>query len=128
MSIQQYVENRLDKAGPRIALRLENELKLAAPVNKDTTAKNRGDLRRSINVIWEDGFIRIFANNNIFHVIFGTRPHAITAKNKKALAFKMGGNNVVVKSVMHPGTRPNPFIQDVLFRRLQPIIMEELNR
>lgn len=128
MKLQKYVENILDKAGPRIALRIENELKLAAPVNKDTEAKNRGDLRRSITVLWQRGLIRIFANDNIFHVIFGTRPHKITAKNKKALAFKVGGNNVIVKSVMHPGTRPNPFIQDVLFRRLQPIIMEELNR
>ena len=128
MSLQQFVDNIMDKAGPRIALRLENELRLAAPVNKNTEAKNRGDLRRSIIVLYTNGFIKIFANDNIFHVIFGTRPHPITPKNKKALAFKTGGKNVVVKSVMHPGTKPNPFIQDILFRKLKDIITEEINR
>ena len=128
MKIQQYMDNRLEDAGPRIALRIENELRLAAPVNKDTEAKNRGDLRRSLVVLYQNGLLKIFANDNIFHVIFGTKPHKITPKNKNALAFKVGGKAIVVKKVMHPGTRPNPFIQDVLFRKLKDVIIEELNR
>ena len=128
MSLQKFIDDKLDKAGPRIALRVENELKLEAPVNKNTEAKNRGDLRRSINVTYDNGELKIFASDIIFFVLFGTKPHEITPKNKKALAFKAGGKNIVVKKVMHPGTRPNPFVQDVLFRQLKQIIMEEINR
>lgn len=128
MKLQDYINNILDKAGDRIALRIENELKLEAPVNKDTEAKNRGDLRRSIVVKYEKGEIIISASDIINYVIYGTNPHEITPKNKNALAFKVGGKAIVVKKVMHPGTRPNPFIQDVLFRQLKQIIIEELNR
>ena len=128
MSLQQYMQGRMDNAGPRIALRLENELRLAAPVNKNKEAKNRGDLRRSITVLYSIGIIKIFANDIIFHVIFATKPHEITPKNKNALAFKVGGKAIVVKKVMHPGTKANPFIQDILFRKLKDIIVEELNR
>ena len=34
-----------------------------------------------------------------------TRPHKITAKNKSALSFFIGGKAVVVKSVNHPGSK-----------------------
>ena len=128
MSLQQFIDNRLDQAGPRIALRIENELKLEAPVNKDKEAKNRGDLRRSIVVKYENEELIINASEIIFYILDGTRPHEITPKNKNALAFKVGGKAIVVKKVMHPGTRPNPFIQDVLFRQLRQIVIEELNR
>lgn len=39
------------------------------------------------------------------------KPYPIFPKTKQALAFKVGGNLVIVKSVKaHPGQRPNPFI------------------
>lgn len=52
------------------------------------------------------------------HVQFGTGLHGpkgkaypIFPKRKKALAFKIGGENVVVKYVKaHPGRKPDPFI------------------
>lgn len=44
----------------------------------------------------------------------GTRPHKITAKNAKALKFKVGGQTVIVKSVQHPGTRARPFLDRAL--------------
>lgn len=127
MMLQQYLDGRLNSAMPRIVLRLENELKLAAPVNKDKTAKNRGDLRRSINLTYGRDEIIIFANEIIFYVLYGTKAHIIKAKNKKVLANKKKGI-IFGKSVMHPGTRPNPFMQDIIFRKLKQIIMEELAR
>lgn len=42
-----------------------------------------------------------------YHVIFGTKPHKITARNKKALNVPGFG---IFKSVMHPGTKSNPFV------------------
>ena len=34
-----------------------------------------------------------------------TKPHIILPKNKRALAFIMGGKDIVVKSVHHPGSK-----------------------
>ncbi len=36
---------------------------------------------------------------------FGTPPHEIAASAKQALAFQMGGQDVVVRRVHHPGTQ-----------------------
>ena len=42
---------------------------------------------------------------------FGTRPHEIRAKKGKALAFKSGGQTVIVKKVNHPGTKAQPYVR-----------------
>lgn len=44
-------------------------------------------------------------------VEFGTPPHTIRPKTKKALAFKVGGQDVVVSQVKHPGTTAQPFMR-----------------
>jgi len=44
-------------------------------------------------------------------VIRGTRPHPIVPDERKALAFTAGGRDLVRSRVLHPGTRPNPFIE-----------------
>ena len=60
---------------------------------------------------------RIFNNTEYaIDVEFGTPPHTIRPKNKKALAFNLvieGGQvkRIVVKSVQHPGTPPQPFFR-----------------
>lgn len=41
----------------------------------------------------------------------GSKAHIIRARKKKALAFKYKGQNVVVKSVRHPGTAGRPFLR-----------------
>lgn len=41
----------------------------------------------------------------------GSRPHTIRARKKKALAFKVGGRTVLVKSVRHPGAQGRPFLR-----------------
>lgn len=56
------------------------------------------------------------------HIEFGTKPHVIRARKKKALAFFFGtskvlgggGTEVVVRSVKHPGTRAYKFMQNAL--------------
>lgn len=122
MNLQQYLVSSLEQAGPRIALRLQNELKIESPVDK-------GRLRSSITVLYADRMLKIFAVDYIFHVEFGTKPHIIRPKRAGgALKFKVGGQEVIVKQVNHPGTRPNPFVRDTVFRQLRNIIIEELNR
>jgi len=49
-------------------------------------------------------------------VMYGTRPHVIRARRAKALHFRMGGREVFCKSVNHPGTRPNRFMERALNR------------
>lgn len=119
--LEQFVNKELDNRGSRIALRLESALKIAAP--SDT-----GRLRSSIKVFYENGILKIFAAEHVFHVEFGTKPHDIKPKNKKALKFQKGGKNIIVKAVKHPGTKPNPFIRKTLFTQLPIIIREELSR
>ena len=47
-------------------------------------------------------------------VEYGTSPRVIKAVNKKALKFKMGGKEVIVKQVNHPGTEAQPFFRPAL--------------
>lgn len=42
---------------------------------------------------------------------YGTSAHEITPNTQKALAFKANGQDVVVKKVHHPGTKPNPVLR-----------------
>ena len=59
---------------------------------------------------------------------YGTLPHKITAKNKKALKFKdPSGDNVIVKSVNHPGTRPTFFMRDTIHRKTEEVLKRTLD-
>ena len=49
----------------------------------------------------------------------GSRPHKIVAKNAKALKFTVGGKTVFARSVWHPGTKANPFIEAGIFAVLE---------
>lgn len=121
MELEEYIKSRFLLAVDRISLRLENELKKECPVRE-------GRLRNSIKVFFEDGMFKIFAAEHIFHVEFGTKPHIIKPKSKKALKFKSNGKDIMVKLVRHPGTKPNPFVRKTLFTQFPNIIREELNR
>lgn len=62
-------------------------------------------------------------------VEFGSKPHIIRPKKKKALAFKPGGGfrfwdesgRVVLKSVKHPGTDPQPFLGPAMEGEVRPM-------
>ncbi len=119
MFLMSEIERRLKRALPHIAIRVQNELILASPV--DT-----GRLRNSIKVIsTNEGIVIVMVDYAMF-VEFGTPPHTISPKDKKALKFKKGKKNIIVKKVKHPGTRPNPFIRNTLRNKLGQIIIEEL--
>ena len=107
----------------RIAVRFQNVLKINAPVDK-------GILRNSIVVRPTDDSLGLIIKMVEYgkEVEFGTNPHVIVPNTKKALAFGKGENRVVVKSVRHPGTRPNPFIRTSLRTELPRIVREELSK
>lgn len=71
-----------------------------------------GRLRQSIHIWVTGGQVKIGPDTEYAAFVeFGTKPHVIEAKNKKALAFSMGGNKVIVKRVNHPGTRAQPYVR-----------------
>lgn len=82
------------------------------------------DMKKSViyNISLEDDET-FYANEILTH---NTPPHIIKPMSKKALKFKMGGKDVIVKQVKHPGSRPTPFIRTAINTKLRGIIMEEL--
>jgi len=107
----------LDKAMPGIAIELAGELKIKTPA--DT-----GRLRNSIKIKSnKNGLVITMANYGKF-VEFGTLPHIIKPKNKKALSWK--GAKHPMKMIKHPGNRPNPFIRTTLRQKLPNIISKHL--
>ena len=114
------LQEALDKAMPSIARRLWNELTITCPV--DTSR-----LVNSIKVKAVDGGLVIGMVEYGRFVEFGTPPHIIKPKNKKALHWG-GKGGPIVKQVNHPGTRPNPFVRNTLMTKLKNIIIEEISR
>lgn len=100
---------------------LVNELTKAAPFKT-------GMLANSIQLedAKDDGEIVIGMVNYGKYVEFGTPPHKITAKEAKALHWKDADGDHFAKSVMHPGTRPNPFIRHTLHTKLGKILNENM--
>lgn len=60
-------------------------------------------------------YYTVTASNSIalLHEL-GSRPHIISARPGRTLRFKQGGRVVYAKVVMHPGTRPNPYLVTAL--------------
>jgi hypothetical protein len=49
----------------------------------------------------------------------GTRPHVITPKETDGkLVFFKGNRMIVTKRVMHPGTKPNPYLKSALIKNI----------
>ena len=115
------IQQALERALPAIAIRFQSELTLIAPV--DT-----GRLKGSIKVMPTNNGLEITMVDYAKFVEFGTPPHVIIPKSKKALKFKIGNKVLLRKKVKHPGTRPNPFIRNTIQNKLKKIISEELSR
>ena len=86
---------------------------------------NTGHLRRSISTKMGDMEATIHTSNLKYApmVEFGTRPHIIRAKNKKALYWK--GAAHPVKQVNHPGSKAKPYLIPA-FEKEIPYFVEKL--
>lgn len=82
-----------------------------------------GRLRQSITVTTKDLTGEVAVNVEYAGAVeFGSKPHIIRPRRKKALAFKPGagfrfwdeGGRVVVKYVKHPGTKAQPFLRPAM--------------
>ena len=96
---------------------------------KGNVPVDTGHLRRGITTKIGDMEVIVHTSNIKYArgVEFGTRPHLIKPKNKKALYWK--GAKHPVKSVQHPGSKAKPFLipafekeKEVLIRDLEKII------
>ncbi|NQS90611.1 hypothetical protein HQ584_12580 [Patescibacteria group bacterium] len=103
------IELAIERAIPRIAIRLQNELKIACPVDK-------GLLRRSINVRAEGTTLIIWMRDYGEAVEFGRPPRISKAKKNKG------------KKIKTKGQRPNPFIRGTLLFKFPKIVQEEILR
>ncbi len=91
--------------------KIERNVKREAPSNKRMTGGNLKQSVRSSMLGIASGKVEVGVDYGIF-VEKGTRPHLITAKNKKVLASRSNsGFTIFGKTVNHPGTKPNPFFQ-----------------
>lgn len=88
-----------------------------------------GDLINSVAYnVKPNGNIEISALDTLLYIEFGTPPHIIRPKNKKALRFMSGGQEVIVKQVNHPGTRPDPIVRNVFRNKFANILVKNVKR
>jgi hypothetical protein len=74
-----------------------------------------GRLAQSIIKEIGDGEARIAAlAPYAIYVVNGTAPHEIKPRNARVLCFKAGGKMIFTPVVHHPGTKPNPFMQEAV--------------
>lgn len=60
-------------------------------------------------------YIEVTASNHVALLHHeGSRPHVILPRRGRALRFKSGGMVVYARRVLHPGTRPNPYLVTAL--------------
>ena len=105
---------------------IEAQAKINLDRNKSVVT---GHLRRGIATKIGNMEVTVHTSNIKYApmVEYGTKPHIIKPKNKKALYWK--GAKHPVKSVRHPGSRAKPFLipafekeKEVLIRDLEKVI------
>jgi hypothetical protein len=86
---------------------------LAKHTTKGTVPWRTGFLVQSFRAELTTGILRWFPTASYApHVEFGTKPHVILPKNKKALYWP--GAAHPVRRVNHPGTKPNDFMGRII--------------
>jgi hypothetical protein len=102
----------------------------AEPYIQREAPKKTGAFRKTIKVVGRDWmvYLHILPYGSLRYKLFGwivegTRPHIIRARNAKALHFYWVRRRhwYFFKSVNHPGTRANPFVERGL-NKFQPRI------
>ncbi len=105
------IHDAVYKAVQEMGLRLLAHVK-ADKLSGQVLHVRTGRLRRSINMRMSDDGSSIYASvgTNVVYARINelggtTSPHEIVAKNAQALHFVMGGKDVFVRKVNHPGSK-----------------------
>ncbi len=93
-------------------------------IDEGKAFKNRTEtLRNSIMTAGNKVFTRV---KYAPFVEFGTRPHVIKPRRKKALRFVIDGKEVFAMKVNHPGSKPYPFFYAEMEKRAKEVGKEFL--
>jgi hypothetical protein len=95
---------------------------------QDTSHPHLRDLFRAEVVPLGEGVSISFTNSAPYveYVLEGTAPHEINPVNGQFLAFSAGGQWVFARSVQHPGTTANPFVERAV-DDLLPVIVAKVH-
>lgn len=100
---------------------------------KDRTGTTRASITRAIVNTRRGATGIVKAGENAARLNFGTRAHRIEARNVRFLKFEQNGQTVFRRSVWHPGTRPDPFLDSAaafakneLERAVNAVVVEAL--
>lgn len=100
--------------GQRVADEFVRELREAAPKHAPTQNAIKATVRYGAGSL----FIDLVADTDVAQFTNkGTRPHRISARNRRAISFTVGMTRVAVKYVDHPGTTGTHWWDNVLARR-----------
>jgi len=111
------LRDRLNRAKSGINAAVMTDMDKAAEQVKEQMRQlvpvDTGTLRDSIAVVKDGGSYHIGPVGVEYakYVEYGTKPHVIMAKPGGVLAFQSGGGTAFAKSVKHPGTKAQPYIQ-----------------
>jgi len=86
---------------------------LAKNTNRSTVPWRTGFLVQTFQAVLSNAVLRWYPTASYARFVeFGTAPHRIAPVDRQALYWP--GANHPVRSVMHPGTRPNPFMERIV--------------
>lgn len=123
------VRAMLDKLGPALsnkalaetAVKVEDYIRAEAGKHQKTGALNSSIYKQRTANGWDIGHDLRRAPHAVF-VMFGTKPHLIKPKNKKALRWAGGGAFHFAKVVHHPGNKPDDWLKRAA--AIAPLIFE----
>jgi len=112
------VRAMLDKIAPALsnkalaetAVKVEDYIRVEAGRHQKTGALNSSIFKKRTTDGWDIGHDLQRAPHAVF-VMFGTKPHLIKPKNKKALRWAGGGAFHFAKVVHHPGNKPDNWLK-----------------
>jgi hypothetical protein len=92
---------------------LASQAILAKYTNRETVPWRTGFLVQTFSAFMEAGKLHWYPTASYARFVeFGTLPHRIAPKNAQALYWP--GANHPVKSVMHPGTKADPYMERII--------------
>jgi hypothetical protein len=120
------------KALAQTAVAVERYVELEAGKHTKTGALFQSVRKRQVGAAWVIDHDLQRAPHAVF-VHWGTRPHIIRPKNKKALRWPAGGAFAFAKKVRHPGTKADPWmvraaaLAPAVFRARVEALVKDLN-
>lgn len=93
---------------------------------KDRTGDTRESIEPTIEMNAHGASASLKAEGNAARLAAGTEAHRIDAKNARFLRFEIGGTLVFRKSVQHPGTAPDPYLDQAAEKAGEQLVSQAL--